>query len=233
MGQPPRYAAYFAPAQGSALWTFGSGIIGYDAYAGADVAFAPPVLAEVNAELNADWHPRRYGFHATLKAPMVLPEGRSEAELAAFAADFAARTPAFALDGLAVAELETNFALLPVGDVTRLNGFAFAVVQAFEPFRAPMTGAERARRLAGPITERQRDNVERFGYPSVGDDFWFHMTLTGPIAPARRPEIGAAIRAAYAGAGDGPVAIDNVTLYRQDDRARPFRIMARFALAGA
>lgn len=233
MSLPPRYALYYAPDAASALWTFGTGVIGYDAVTGADVPFAPPVLAEVNGEINADWHPRKYGFHATLKAPMVLAEGQSEAELFAAAKAFAARTGPVTLDGLAVTLLETNFALRPMGDVRALDAFAFAVVKDFDAFREPLTEAERARRLKSPLTERQRDYLERYGYHYVGEEFWFHMTLTGPIAPERREEIGAALRAHYAGLGcEGRVTIDNLTIFRQDDRARPFRIVERFALKG-
>jgi putative phosphonate metabolism protein len=233
MSLPPRYALYYAPDAASPLWTFGSGVIGYDAYSGRDVPFAPPVLAEVNGEINADWHPRKYGFHATLKAPMLLAPETDEAGLIAAADSFAARTQPVRLEGLAVTLLETNFALRPLGDVTALDDFAFAVVKDFDAFRAPLTEDERERRLKSPLTERQRDHLERYGYHYVGEEFWFHMTLTGPIAPARREEIGAVLESRYTALGcTGPVIIDNVTLFRQEDRAKPFRIIARFPLIG-
>jgi hypothetical protein len=233
MSQPPRYALYYAPESASPLWAFGAGIIGYDAYSGMDVPFAPPVLAEVNGEINADWHPRKYGFHATLKAPMVLAPGRDEAGLVGALRAFAARTRKVTLEGLAVTLLETNFALRPLGDVAALNDFAFAVVKDFDEFREPLTEAERARRRASSLTERQRAYLERYGYHYVGEEFWFHMTLTGPIDPARREEIGAVLEARYHALGcAGPVAIDNLTLFKQDDRARPFRIVARLTLEG-
>ncbi|WP_150287004.1 DUF1045 domain-containing protein [Rhabdaerophilum calidifontis] len=234
MSLPPRYALYYAPDPASALWAFGTSVIGYDAATGRDVPFDPPELAAVNGKINADWHPRKYGFHATLKAPIVLAEGFGEADLLDACAAFAAGTAPVLLDGLAVTELDSNFALRPVGDTTALDAFAFAVVKDFDVFRAPLSAEERARRLAAPLSERQRDYLERYGYHYVGEEFWFHMTLTGPIEAPLRPAIGAALRAAHARrVGGGPVAIDNVTLFRQEDRARPFRILARFPLAGA
>lgn len=230
----PRYAVYFAPEHGSPLDRFGRGVIGYDAYTGRDVPFEPPVLAEVNAVLNASWHPRRYGFHATLKAPMVLAPAQDEAALLAFAAEFARRTTPVTLDGLAVTALGNNFALRPVGDVAALNALAFAIVQAFDPFRAPLTEADRQRRLAGgKLTERQISHLEQWGYHDVGEDFWFHMTLTGPIPPERMAEIEAALAARYRQLElQGRAVIDNVTLFRQDSPETPFAVLQRFPFAG-
>lgn len=227
----PRYAVYFAPAIESGLSRFGTGVIGYDAWSGRDVPFAPAVLGEVNAELNADWHPRRYGFHATLKAPMVLADGFDEAGLLAFARTYAERTRPVVLDGLALECHRNNFALRPRGDIAQLNALAFDVVRAFDPFRAPLSDADRQRRLAGGrLTPRQIELLERWGYHYVDEEFWFHMTLTGPIATVRCEEIGAVLAEAYAAlVPTGPVAIDNVTIFRQASRTEPFRILERFA----
>ncbi len=59
------------------------------------------------------------------------------------------------------------------------------------------------------------------------------MTLTGLIEAARQGEIQTVLAEAYAKAQPpGPVAIDNVTVFRQESRAVPFRILQRFALSG-
>ena len=58
------------------LYRFGSGVLGYDCYTGSDL----PRPADLDID-EADWRalteePRRYGFHATLKAPFGLrPRG--------------------------------------------------------------------------------------------------------------------------------------------------------------
>ncbi len=230
--EKPRYAVYFAPEAGSALSRFGTGVIGYDAWTGCDAPFEPAVMAEVNATLNADWHPRRYGFHATLKAPIFLADHQDEASLLAFAENYARSANAVALEGLCLEWLGNNFALRPEGDVSALNALAFEIVREFDPFRAPLTEAERQKRLAGTLTPRQIANVDRWGYHYVDEDFWFHMTLTGPIAPERQPEVEAALRLAFQRVPSGSAIIDNVTIFRQDDRALPFRILQRFPFAG-
>ena len=78
-----RYAIYYAAAPGSELDRFGANLLGYDAWSGEDLPFPDGV-----AERMPDWRdltqdPRKYGFHATLKAPLMLAENKTEAELVA------------------------------------------------------------------------------------------------------------------------------------------------------
>ena len=86
MANYPRYAIYYAAAPDSALNRFGAQMLGYDAYGGNDLPFPDGVTPDWR-ELTED--PRKYGFHATLKAPMALADGKTEAELAAACETFA------------------------------------------------------------------------------------------------------------------------------------------------
>ena len=90
MADHPRYAIYYAPAPGSGLDRFGATLLGCDAFTGDDLPFPEGVL-----QATPDWRgltgdPRKYGFHATLKAPMSLAPGRTEAELISACEAFAA-----------------------------------------------------------------------------------------------------------------------------------------------
>ena len=96
MANYPRYAIYYAPAPGSDLDRFGAQLLGYDAFSGVDLPFPDGIL-----QTTPDWRdltkePRKYGFHATLKAPLSLAPGKTEAELLAACEAFAA-TPARAV----------------------------------------------------------------------------------------------------------------------------------------
>ena len=67
----PRYAIYFAAGSDSALTRFGAELLGYDAYRGDELPFPRQAL-----EVAPDWRdisadPRKYGFHATLKACLL------------------------------------------------------------------------------------------------------------------------------------------------------------------
>ena len=77
MADSPRYAIYYAPAPGSGLDRFGATLLGYDAFTGKDLPFPEDIL-----QVAPDWRgltgdPRKYGFHATLKAPLSHGPGRT------------------------------------------------------------------------------------------------------------------------------------------------------------
>ena len=223
---PPRYAIYFAPSADSALWRFGSGALGYDAITGGDLPHAvPPGCEELDwAALTAE--PRRYGFHATLKAPFELSDGRSEGALRAFARNYVAGRAPVELAGLAVNALGHFVALTPAEPSEALQHFAFDVVQAFEPFRAPLSEADLARRLQSPLTPAHRAYLEAFGYPYVGDAFRFHMTLTGALPQDLVAPIKTALSSAHAQAvPPGEVVLDRIAIFKQADRASRFTLL--------
>jgi putative phosphonate metabolism protein len=229
-----RYAIYFAPEARTPLWQFGSAVLGYDAASGRSIEFPAALASAVPDWAAMTEDPRRYGFHATLKAPFRLRDGVTEADFVRDVAVFAAGQPAFALDGLAVRALGRFIALTPVGDVRVLSGFASTVVKAFEHVRGPLTEADMAKRLKSPLTDRQRDYLERFGYPYVHDEFRFHMTLTNSLTEARLAEVKPRLEAHYsADVPHGAVWVDRIAIYRQDEPEARFRIITIAKLAGA
>ncbi|WP_248310893.1 DUF1045 domain-containing protein [Bosea vaviloviae] len=227
----PRYALYYAPASDSALWRFGCATLGYDAFTGQDIAFSVPAGCDAEGWPQATAEPRRYGFHATLKAPFHLANGRSEGQLRAFAHQIAAGLSAVPLAGLNVTALGRFVALTPSEPSPALQKLAFDMVQAFEPFRAPLGAADLERRLASPLTPAQRAYLEAYGYPYVGDAFRFHMTLTGSLPQDAVSGTAVALAGAYAAAIPAePVAIDRVCLFRQPDRESRFHLLDSFVL---
>jgi len=228
----PRYAVYFAPHPESALWHFGSRVLGYDAYTGTDLdqptldGLTPFDMVEVTED------PRRYGFHGTLKAPFRLAEGRSADELLNACGDFARRHHELILSRLVAQALGPFIALVPGERSPALHALAAAAVEHFEPFRAPLTPEEAARRRPERLSERQRANLDRWGYPYVFEDFQFHMTLTGAIEDERvRHNLLIAAEEAYAEIAEEPVPIDAIGLFEQPAPDRRFVILERFPLA--
>lgn len=227
----PRYALYYAPTADSALWRFGSATLGYDAVTGADIDFTVPPGCEGYdwPELTAE--PRRYGFHATLKAPFELANGRNEGALRAFARNYVAGRPPVALAGLSVNALGRFIALTPSEPSEELQRFAFDIVQAFEPFRAPLSEADLGRRLQSPLTPAHRAYLEAYGYPYVGDAFRFHMTLTGSLPDDGVAPVKAALTQAHGQAvPPGPVQIDRVAIFKQESRSSHFVLLDNIPL---
>jgi putative phosphonate metabolism protein len=229
----PRYAVYFVPAEQSALYRFGSALLGYDCYTGNEIGFPDvlPLAAPAWRELTRE--PRRYGFHATLKAPFRLADGADEAELVEAFHTFCRSTAVAATFIPMVAVIEGFVAIVPSGNEPKVDGLAAACVTALDQFRAPLSAHDRERRLAADLSERQAQNLERWGYPFVFEDFRLHLTLTGRLPAERQAIVLPFLREQFAAApGPGAVRIDAVALLRQDDAEARFRILSRAAAGG-
>lgn len=228
-----RYALYYAPDRNAALWRVGSRILGYDAATGQETDFLKPPHLD-----DADWalctrEPRRYGFHATLKAPFELADGRTEAELAVALAFHASRLAPVTIPGLEVSIIGNFIALRPTVAPPELSALAMEIVASFDSFRAPLSASDRERRLKSPLTPSQIRNLDRWGYPYVGDDFRFHMTLTGPLHIDERDSVRRALDNDFRiHAPLGALILDRLCLYKQETRDARFRIMADVPLAG-
>lgn len=226
----PRYAIYYAPAAGTALDRFGARVLGYDAWTGQDIAFDDIVEAVPDwRELTKD--ARKYGFHATLKAPFRLADDSGEDALRAACAAFAATARPLPLIRPVVDAIGGFIAVIPGEPSPELQRFAADCVRAFEPFRAPMTPEDRMRRKPEHMAPRQVEYLDRWGYPYVMDEFRFHMTLTCRLDAARRALILAMLRERFARLALAQLAIDRIALFRQDDASSRFRIIESWPLA--
>ena len=229
----PRYAIYYAAERGSTLDRFGAELLGYDAWAGDDLTFPQEATDAV-----ADWReltgdPRKYGFHATLKAPFALAAGKTEAELVAACAAFAGEPRAVPAFRPVVDSISGFIAVIPSERSERLEQLAADCVAAFEPFRAELTAHDRARRNPERLSERQRAHLDRWGYPYVMEEFRFHMTLTGRLNETRRPGVLAMLRQRFAATGIDILSVDRIALFRQDTPDARFRIVGDWALPAA
>jgi len=230
MSNYPRYAIYYAPVQASDLNRFGAELLGYDAFGGEDLPFPAEII-----RASPDWHiltgdPRKYGFHATLKAPFSLAPGRTEAELLAACAAFAATPRAVPVINPVVGSISGFIAVIPADPPAELIRLAADCVSEFDPFRAPLTEADRARRNPSRLTSAQRAHLDRWGYPYVMEEFRFHMTLTGRLDASRLETVLAMLRNSFATLGLGTLAIDRLALFRQDSADSRFRIVRQYVL---
>jgi len=230
----PRYAIYFVPGAESALHRFGSSILGYDCYTGSDVDYperfagAPLPWPEVVRA------PVKYGFHATLKAPITLQPEATEEDLTAAFDRFARMPREIPRLDLRITTLGPFVAMTPREGDGALEELAADCVRAFDPFRRPMSAEEEQRRRKASLTAAQAANLEQWGYPYVFDELRFHMTLTGPLPWPDRETIMAALADEWrASGGRGAVAVDCISLLRQDTPASRFRVMAQRRLTAA
>jgi putative phosphonate metabolism protein len=229
----PRDAIYYLAAPGSELDRFGSQLLGYDAYGGEDLSFPDGVVRIIPdwREVTAD--PRKYGFHATLKAPLSLAQGKTEAELRVACAAFAAKPRQIPRIVPVIDSISGFIAVVPAEPSAELERLAADCVREFDSFRAPLTAADRARRNPQALTPRQCEYLDRWGYPYVMEDFRFHMTLTGRLEAARRDPVLAMLRKRFSELGLGSLAIDRIGLFRQDSAESRFRVAGHWKLREA
>ena len=227
----PRYAIYYTPIAGSALDRFGARLIGYDAWTGKDIAFADGIVETVPDWRELTHDARKYGFHATLKAPFGLADDQDEDRLLAACATFAATPRVQPRIRLVVNSISGFIAVIPGDPAPELQQLAAGCVEAFEPFRAPMTPEDRARRKPERMTERQVAYLDRWGYPYVMEEFRFHMTLTCRLDADKRTSILAMLRHRFGELALDRLTIDRIALFKQDDASSRFRIVESWPLA--
>ncbi len=228
-----RYALYFTPPEDDPLTKIAARWLGRDVFSGEDLTLEPVsgFMHDQVTTLTSD--PRRYGFHATLKAPFELADGQSEDALVEALGRFSADTRAFDIPSVAVGQLGSFFALVPEEPHRQLQDFAASVVEAFEPFRAPLSDADIARRKPEKLTDAQRANLIRWGYPYVMEEFRFHMTLTGPVEPDASAAVASLLHERFAAFCGRPLRISGLALCVEKDRGAPFTIHSWLPLGGA
>lgn len=224
-----RYAIYFTPAAGSQLWRFGTAALGYDAYVGAVVAADQRGALASILEARHISEPARYGFHATLRAPFELKPAVTPSDLVRAAHAFAGVQPIAELGRLKVAAMGSFVALVPSSPCEAVMTLAQRCVEHFEPFRAPLSAGDMARRRQADLSPSQIALLGIWGYPYVFDEFRFHMSLTGRLAEQEMSDILPALRLAYSEL-DQPVQLDSISVLEQRARDRPFRIVDRVPL---
>ncbi|MDG4885484.1 DUF1045 domain-containing protein [Mesorhizobium sp. WSM4884] len=225
-----RYAIYFTPRQDEPLARIAANWLGRDPFGTATrpvEAVADLSAAEVAFHTASA---RRYGFHATLKAPFRLAPNETETSLRAALDDFAEATPPVVIPRLVVGQIDGFFALVPEAPFDPLNSFAGEVVRAFDRFRAPLTEAEIERRSPDSLKPDEFRNLCQWGYPYVFETFRFHMTLSGRVGSQESPRLRAAIDSLFADVLQHSVPVDGLALFVETEPGAPFMVLSHHAL---
>lgn len=216
--EPYRVAVYYAPDSDDLLWQAGCEWLGRDPLSNA--ALSQPNIPSL-FENSTD--PRRYGLHATLKAPITPRHGFKL--FLDDAAKLAAKQVPFALPRLQVTNLHGFLALCPAETSELLQILADRCVTQLDSHRLPENAEAQAKRAAGR-SSRQAENIVQWGYPLVLEDFRFHMTLTNKMA-ANPYE--AAASAHFAAALALPRMVSSLAIFIEEEKGQPFRLYDRLA----
>ena len=225
-----RFAIYYAPPASCALGARGAVGRGPDPATGA--VFDTGVAGLPRDRLGAvTGSARRYGFHATIKAPMALAEGASRAALEDSLLGFGLQRRQVAIGPLKLALLDGFLALVPERQSEGLTRLAGECVAHFEPFRRPMSEAERQRRVHGGLSAYQIGLLDHYGYPYVMDQFQFHMTLTDRLAESDREAVLPAAEAWFAPVLGKDVVLDRLSLFHEPEPGAAFVRTSDFPLS--
>jgi len=228
-----RYAIYWVPDATHPLWAAGCAWLGRDPSLTTDVTRLPPPRPNVVA-------PARYGFHATLKAPFRLADGRSLQDLRRAVAALAERHRDFEMPTLEVAWLQDFVALRPVlapDPAHPLRRLADACVGELDEFRAPAPPGEQARRAAEAAGDASSQALlARWGYAHVLDGWRFHMTLSDRFA--NRSSLGARqfehdARVWFSRSLAQPMRCAALCIFQEAGAGEPFRMIERLPLCSA
>jgi len=225
---PGRYAVYWAPEPTHPLWAAGC------AWLGRDPALRQAPAALPRAHIAA---PARYGFHATLSAPMRLADGVTQHDLRAAVAALAAQHAAFDMPALEVGWLNDFLALRPTQAPPPehpLRRLADACVRELDPLRARPAATDVARRIAdGVLDAAQQERLARWGYPHVFEGWRFHMTLSERFADraaASTERFAQAARGWFAASLALPLAAASVCIFHEAEAGAPFHLIERVPL---
>ena len=222
-----RYAIYYAPAPGSPWWQFGAHWLGRDECK--DSALTQPVLTHIKPEVlrSITSSPRRYGFHATLKAPFGLAVGRTVAQLQSRLNMLARTLQPVAVGPLHAIALGDFLALVPTHAPEKLMQLASACVRDLDDLRRPLEPEDLARRRPKKMDARALELLHQYGYPHVLERFRFHFSLTGPVTPESAQTVLHEVqdRVAYLNATE-PLRLDRLCLFVEPGHGQAFTRMA-------
>ncbi len=211
-----RYAVYFAPRAGTELAEFGRQWLGTDAET-KEVLEAPTPYVD---------SPRRYGFHATLKAPMRLAPDTTYDNFRHEVEALANELSPVDLGVLILKSIGSFLALVTEQNYhSAVSELAWRTVTSLDHLRAELSDAERNKRPN--LSQDEANNLETWGYPYVGDRFRFHMTLTSSLGEAALKHAKDLLE---------PITpkvqthLDSLCIFGDPGASKPFELVERFDL---
>lgn len=229
-----RYAVYFAPHPGTLAWLAGSHWLGRCA-----ALLRPLPQLDIHGVAKEELErltaaPRRYGWHATLKAPFALAPGVDWLTLQHAVQTLADSLRPFSMPPLQVQRIDDFLALVPTRSHpanAEIQAAAAACVKQLQPLAAPLSAADLARRRAAGLTPRQDELLQQWGYPFVLEEFRFHMSLTGSLAGEREDTVELVLDAAEQFFADlPPLRFNSLALFAEPAPGADFVLLDHLEL---
>ncbi len=230
--EPYRYAVYFAPAPQSPWWLAGSQWLGRCAAEHA-VSAMPAIKGISDEDLRqVTAAPRRYGWHATLKAPFALAPNTAVQQIAAALGSIAKSVRAFTMPPLEVTLLDDFLAIVPRPESEEANTVAARCVMELHPLTAALSESELQRRRHATLSSEQDAMLLRWGYPFVLDHYRLHFSLTGSLKAMSPQQVKSLLMAAQDWfAPLPPCRFESLALFVEPSLGADFVLQKHFGLA--
>lgn len=228
---PHRVAIYAAPSPDSDWWERGSEWLGR--CASRRCGLPMPEIARVDpaVQMAVTADPRRYGWHATLKAPFRLSPQFNLWALREQVAAIGRDHRAFDLGDLQVTRLGAFLALQPERAPAALGALADDCVRRLQPLAEPLNEAELARRRHAALTPEEDALMLAWGYPWVFDKFRFHFSLTGPLTGVADDVVGRLwVAAARQFGALPPMRLDRLSIFIEPSPGADFVLLEQLEL---
>jgi len=229
MKNSSRYAVYYAPEVGSDLADFGASWLGWDPERGESVAH--PAYADPPGPVSELTDaPRKYGFHGTLKPPFKLTNGYTVSDLNDALVELTSQQQAFEVERIGLRSIDGFLAITPTRYCAPIATLAENCVRQLDAFRASPLEAELTRRRSAKLSDAQDRNLTRWGYPYVLDEFRFHLTLTGKLAPEILEPVRERLQTELSLILTQPLPVREICLFREAKDGN-FHIVKRYQLS--
>ena len=216
-----RYAIYYIPDL--PLFQIGSDWLGWNSITGQETT-----LSAHHRRITD--RPRKYGFHATVNPPFSLASNSTLGDLQdAFHAFCASVSPATG-GTLKISRLGRFLAMTQDVQSNEVTELVASTVSHFDKFRAPLSDQDIAKRRQRRLTPQQDALMLRWGYPYVMQEFKFHMTLTGPLAPNEIDAIEHDANTRFREFLGQPLKIASLALLGEDSESGHFHVIEKLSL---
>ena len=228
-----RYAIYFAPQPDSEWWNAGSHWLGRCSNRQLALSQTCPALIAPEKFSQLTSAPRRYGWHATMKAPFALQADASFTQLQDALLMICSQFKSFRLPKLHVSRLDDFLALTPAGDVTDICKVERACVTQLHSLSAPLPPDELLRRRTAGLSLAKDSMLLRWGYPHVLEHFRFHLSLTGPLRDCSELQIQSILQCARDQFESLPDCMfDSLAIFAEPERGADFVLLEHCKFSG-
>lgn len=225
-----RYFIAYAPSPKSDIWALGSAWLAYNAATNKipEKSFTLGLPPEIHQKTVLP--ARKTGFNAILVAPFNLRVGVSQENLCEKLTNFSESLSPFRTCLMKVKATGNKIGIEPLSLDNNIQDLANITVRHFNHFRDIPPEKPINPKLKEVLTERQIDNLTKWGYPYYFEDFKFIMPLTGAVPLPMIELLTKNLQNIFSKQLSQGLNVDSLTLFKQENNTKPARMIRRFPL---